>query len=136
MSTTDNIEVIRRAMDMVNSKDLSSMPQVMAPGAVRHDLAGAVPDAIGREGITDFLQAVFLAIPDVRIQIEDILASGDRVVARISAEGTHAGEFLGVTPTGKRVNFAGINIYRMDDGKIAETWQMTDWAGFLRQVGA
>ena len=123
-------------MDMVNSKDLSSMPQVMAPGAVRHDLAGAVPDAIGREGITDFLQAVFLAIPDVRIQIEDILASGDRVVARISAEGTHAGEFLGVTPTGKRVNFAGINIYRMDDGKIAETWQMTDWAGFLRQVGA
>ena len=54
----------------------------------------------------------------------------------IRIAGTHQGEILGVPPTGKRVAYRSVNLYRMTDGKIAETWQLADIWGFMRQVGA
>lgn len=74
-------------------------------------------------------------MPDLRVDIEDIFASGDRVVVREVNRGTHSGPFLGVEPTGRTVEFSGINIYRIEKGRVAETWQHIDWHGALRQIG-
>jgi steroid delta-isomerase-like uncharacterized protein len=75
--------------------------------------------------------------PDVHLEIEDVFATdAGRAALRLTITGTQDGELLGVPPTGRRVSFTTINLYRIEDGRIAETWQMIDWAGALRQVGA
>ncbi len=136
MSEEQNKDVIRQAIDAMNRGDPAAVGKLVAPGFVRHDLARMVADVRGGEGVTDFLRMLQSAAPDLVMRIEDIFATGDRVALRLTMEGTHQGELLGVAPTGKRIEIGGINIYRFEDGKIAETWQLTDWAGMLRQVGA
>jgi predicted ester cyclase len=73
--------------------------------------------------------------PDVVSIIEDIIAEGDKVVARWRSRATHQGEYMGISPTGKEVEFTGISIYRIEEGKIAESWNSEDQLGLLRQIG-
>jgi len=82
------------------------------------------------------MQLVIKAIPDYQIQIEDIFATEDRLAIRFIATGTHRGEFIGYPPTGKKLKVNQINLYRFDGDKIAETWQLMDMVGFLRQINA
>ena len=72
----------------------------------------------------------------MRLVVEDIVASGDRVAVRWTFHGTHQGEFLGIPPTGKPVTMAAIEINRVRDGKVAEHWVQLDQLGMLRQLGA
>ena len=91
---------------------------------------------IGPEGVKQFIAAPRRAFPDFQTTIDDILAQGDKVVVRFTARGTHRGKFQGVAPTGKQVTWAGINIYQITGGKIAETWQLGDALGLMQQLGA
>src|SRR5215210_356230 len=77
-----------------------------------------------------------LGFPDVVSTIEDLIAEGDRVVARWRSRATHLGEYVGVPPTGKEVEFTGISVYRIEGGRIAESWTVEDELGLLRQIGA
>ena len=74
--------------------------------------------------------------PDVVSTIEDLIAEGDKVVARWRARATHQGEYMGIPPTGKEVEFTGISVYRIEAGKIAESWNVEDELGLMRQIGA
>jgi predicted ester cyclase len=74
--------------------------------------------------------------PDVRSTIEDLIAEGDRVAARWKSRATHLGEYAGVPPTGKEVEFTGISVYRIEGGRIAESWTVEDELGLMRQIGA
>jgi predicted ester cyclase len=74
--------------------------------------------------------------PDLESTIEDLIAERDKVVVHWRAQGTHRGEYMGITPTGNRVNFRGISIYRIEGGKIAESWSVSDDLGLMRQIGA
>ena len=74
--------------------------------------------------------------PDVVSTIEDLIAEGDKVVVRWSARATHRGEYEGVPPTGKAVEFTGISVYRIDGDRIAESWTVEDELGLMRQIGA
>jgi steroid delta-isomerase-like uncharacterized protein len=109
---------------------------LVSPKFIRHDLSGAFDDIKGHEGLEDFLQLVIKAVPDFQIQIEDMFSTDDRLALRFTSLGTHRGEFLGYPPTGKTIKTNQINLYRFDGDKIAETWQLMDVAGFLRQIGA
>src|ERR671917_2351172 len=64
--------------------------------------------------------------PDVVSTIEEIIAEGDKVVARWRSRATHQGQYMGISPTGKEVEFTGISIYRIEEGKIAESWNSED----------
>ncbi|MDP8951660.1 MAG: ester cyclase, partial [Actinomycetota bacterium] len=68
--------------------------------------------------------------------IEDLFAEGDKAVLRFTFRGTHQGEFMGNAPTGKRVTMAGIDIFRIADGKIVELWGQEDVLGMMQQLGA
>ena len=68
--------------------------------------------------------------------VEDVVAESDRVVVRATVRGTHAGPFLGVEPTGERIEMTGIRIFRIEDGKIAEIWLNLAVADVLEQLGA
>jgi steroid delta-isomerase-like uncharacterized protein len=67
--------------------------------------------------------------------IEDVVAEGDRVVIRTTLKATHQGEFQGLPATGKTISVPGITIYRMDNGKIAEAWLVSDNLGMMQQLG-
>lgn len=136
MTTAKNLELIRRLFDAVNNGDMNFIRTTLTCEFVRHDLADVVSAIQGGAATADFLQMVRRGLPDLHLYMEDILAADDRVVVRLTARGTHRGEFLGAAATGRPISFAGINIYRVADGKVAETWQLTDWAGALRQMGA
>ena len=74
--------------------------------------------------------------PDVANTVEDLIAEGDKVVARWRSRATHQGEYMGIPPTGKEVEVTGITLYRIEGGKIAESWNVEDKFGLLRQIGA
>jgi predicted ester cyclase len=76
------------------------------------------------------------AFPDLHVEIEDLIAEDDQVVARLSFSGTHRGDFRGIAPTGRPITFSAIRIYRLSSGKIVETWAVQDALGLLGQLKA
>ena len=74
--------------------------------------------------------------PDVVSTIEDLMAEGDKVVARWRSRATHQGDYMGIAPTGNEVEFTGISFYRIEEGKIAQSWNIEDRLGLMRQIGA
>jgi predicted ester cyclase len=74
------------------------------------------------------------AFPDLRITVDDTVAGGDKVAARMTFRGTHRGPFRGLEPTGRPVEFSSIRIYRIEDGKVVQTWAEVDALGLLGQL--
>ena len=74
-------------------------------------------------------------MPDYHTTIEDLIAEGNKVVARVTLTGTHTGDFYGIPPTGKRINLSAIYIVRIQDGKIVEHWGEENGVTVLRQLG-
>lgn len=109
---------------------------MFADDYVRHDLRAtqAAPGAAGQAKIAEQFRQAF---PDLRWQLDLVLAEGDLVAARWTASGTHTGSWAGVAPTGEPARFSGVNIFRFgDDGKVAEIWNHRDDLGLLEQLGA
>jgi steroid delta-isomerase-like uncharacterized protein len=76
------------------------------------------------------------AYADLHVTVEDLIAEGDKVVCRNVVTGTHRGEYMGLPPTGKSVNYREIFIFRFAGGRIAETWGVVDVLAQMRQLGA
>jgi steroid delta-isomerase-like uncharacterized protein len=133
----ENKALIRRyieAIDGNDSSDWSILDEFIAEDVVVHNpqLPGVTPD---REGIKQAAEMFRQATPG-RHEIPLQVAEGDLVVSLIVARGVHAGELLGIPATGNEVETEGIAIHRIEDGKIAEYWAVTDTARVLQQVGA
>lgn len=132
-----NKDILRRVCDKVmNQGNLGAALEFFTPNFIRNDLASLIDGVSGASGVKDLIGMVRGAIPDIHATIEDMIAEGDKVVARFTLRGTHKGEFLGVPATGRSISVAVINIYRFEDGKIAEVWQLPDALGVMRQLGA
>ena len=80
----------------------------------------------GIAGFKYAVQALQTAFPDLTMTVHDLIAEGDKVVARLTARGTHQGSFRGIAPTGRVVEWTGIRIFRIAEGKIAEHWANWD----------
>ncbi|MFD5828480.1 ester cyclase [Lentzea sp. NPDC060358] len=87
----------------------------------------------GYLGTVAFLRSAF---PDLDVQIEDLVVSGERVAVRVLATGTHRGEILGIAPTGRTVAFRAFDFHQIADGKIAGTWHLEDFFALRHQLGA
>ena len=135
MTVMDNKTLMRRAFEeLVNTGNMALADEMAAPGFVRHDLGGG-PDIVGPEGVKLFVGALRAAFPDIQMTVEDVIGEGAKVVVRFTARGTHTGAFRGIAPTGRKVTWAGINIYREEGGKVVETWQLADALGLMQQLG-
>jgi len=128
-----NKEVIRRLMQASDRGDLAAVEALYSPDYVDHLPSTVRSGASSREGLRLIFEAVQRAFPDTQHIIEDLVAEGDRVAARITARGTHTGEFMGVPPSGKLVQQTNIAIYRIVDGRIAERWSY-EVVGLLDQL--
>ena len=98
-----------------------------------YHLGGQAPR--DRKEMEAFLTATRAAFPDWRIEIESIIGEGPTVAARWRGEVTHLGPFHGLPATGRKISVSGINLYRLDGGKIAQEWEETDSLGMLNQMG-
>lgn len=134
---TTNTELIRKAAQGVNNRDFAFVQSCFTSDFQRHDLAGAFSTASsgGGEPI-NFLQELMKAFPDLKMNVEDIFSNGPRATAHFKFTGTHTGELFGFKPTGKNVSFSGINLYRFENRKIAEVWNLWDWLGVMQQIQA
>jgi steroid delta-isomerase-like uncharacterized protein len=136
MSTEENKAIARRHIaELWNQGKLDVADEFYAGEFVMHDPSN--PDRLpGPEGTKQMVAAFLAAFPDLHVTIEDLIAEGDKVVTRVSGTGTHRGEYLGIPPTGKKISFTGISIFRLVDGKYIEGWQNMDTFGTMQQLGA
>jgi steroid delta-isomerase-like uncharacterized protein len=128
-----NRALVRRFIeDFWAGGDLSRVGEFLPPEYVEHNLLPGQES--GLEGYKRRYLTLRAAFPDVRITIDDMLAEGDRVMARVTIEGTHLGPFLGQPASGRIVRMAAINVYRIANGRIVERWGVQDLYGLLRQI--
>jgi steroid delta-isomerase-like uncharacterized protein len=124
----------RRIILAVSEGDADALDELVAEDIVDHN---PIPDqAPGREGMRQWLAAARTAFPDLHGTVEDVIAEGDRVAARVTWEGTHGGEFVGVPATGRRVSFAAYHHVRFSEDGAAEWWGTADLLGVLEQLRA
>jgi steroid delta-isomerase-like uncharacterized protein len=133
VSVEENKAVVLRAFEEINRGDLDA-----ASGYVAPDLA-LNGEQIGREAYKRRDEAMLAAFPDLRYDIEDLVAEGDTVVARWRMTGTHEGDLAGPTmsvpPSGKRIDLWGMSLCRIEGGMVTENWERFDMMEFLGQLG-
>jgi steroid delta-isomerase-like uncharacterized protein len=135
MAAEGKKELVRRFYEEVWRRgNVDVADEVFARDYVRHDLR-ATQAAPGPEGQKQIARAFRTAFPDLTFDIELLIAEGDYVAARWTASGTHTGPWGNVEPTGRSVTFSGVNIFRFEDGQVAEIWNHRDDLGLQEQLG-
>jgi predicted ester cyclase len=124
VSVEENKAVVRREQEELwnHTGNLDAAAELFAAGEVE----------AAKQEAADFRRG----FPDVISTIEDLIAEEDKVVARWRSRATHQGDYMGIPPTGKEVEFTGISVYRIEEGKIAQSWSVEDQFGLMRQIGA
>jgi steroid delta-isomerase-like uncharacterized protein len=136
MSEENKSLIHRWFAEVWNSGNAASIGDMLLDDAVIHGLNDPSGNAV--EGIDAFraFHAQFReAFPDILVNVEDVIAEGDKVVARCSVRAKHTGESLGIAVTNSTVDFTGIAIVRVSDGKIAEAWNNFDFLTMNQQLG-
>lgn len=133
MSVENNKAIVRRFYhELVNHGRLELADDLMSSEYVEY----GNPSNSGIDGFKEFVTRLSGAFPDLRVSIEDLIAEGDKVVARVMVYATHRGTFMGsIAPTGTKVSFSGIDIFRIADGKILGRWNQRDLLGLMTQLG-
>lgn len=117
-----------------NQGRIEVLDEILAPGFQAHD--PAVPGGeVGKEGVRTAFQTIRTAFPDVRREVCDHVAAGDKIAVRWRVTGTHLGPFNGAPPTSRAVNVTGITLYRFVGERIAEEWVAMDNLSLLQQLG-
>jgi steroid delta-isomerase-like uncharacterized protein len=131
----DISDTTRRAYELINAGDIDGFGDLVADDFVEHEESpGFAPT---KEGVLEFFRMYRTAFPDLRMDAEEVLVSGDKTVTRARATGTHAGELMGMPATGNRVDVQLIDIMRFDDaGMICEHWGLVDMLSMMQQLGA
>jgi len=131
----DHAAAMKRLYDLINAGDIDGFGELLAEDFVEHEeMPGLGP---GKEGVKQLFHMYRAAFPDLRMEPQDVLVSGDNAVARVRATGTHRGEFLGLAATGKSVDVQLIDITRFgDDGLAREHWGVFDSLAMMQQLGA
>ena len=136
MSTEENKTIVRQVEEAWNSGNLDALDNLFAPNFIAHSAVPGMP--AGLQGAKMAHMGSVQALPDRRTTIEDLLAEGDYVVARVRMTGTNKGGFpwLGIPANGNSVDVQWTSLYRLVDGKIVEHSAVMDMLGLLQQLGA
>ena len=120
MSVEENKDLVHRLFEAWTTGNMDLIDELLIPDYFDNDALPSQTQGLeGYKQIGAYLLSVF---PDMKMTIDDLIAEGDKVVVRSTFSGTHKGEFMGITPTGKKITTTAINIYRIADGKLIEEW--------------
>lgn len=141
MSEQNNLEANKALMhrwfeEVWNQGRAEAISEMMAEDAVAHGLSEDGQPLRGPADFLPFHKQFREAFPNIEVVVEDLIAEGDKVVARCSVRGKHVGDSLGFKATGTTAEFDGIAIVRIKDGKLVEAWNNFDFMKMYRQLGA
>jgi steroid delta-isomerase-like uncharacterized protein len=132
----DHAVTMRSTYERINKGDIAGFGDLVADDFVEHQGAGGPGFPPTKEGTLEFFRMLQAAFPDWRMTVEDLIAGGDKAVARVTVTGTHKGEFMGVPATGTRVDVQLIDIMRFDGtGLVCEHWGVADMLSLMQQLG-
>ncbi len=135
MSMESNKDLVRAYFVAFRDRDVTWWDRFIAPDFVRHD-PGLDFEVRGPAGVAKLAEVLHGGLSDIDMRIDEVIAEGDRVLARLRFQGRHTGEFQGVPATGKAVNIAVMDFFRVADGRLAEHWALMDNLTMLKQIGA
>lgn len=126
----ENKDIVRRFWEAFARKEFDAATDLVTDDVVMHN-----SEYDGRDGFRAELEFWRAAFPDLSITLEDLVAEGDRVATRVTATGTHGGDFMGYPATGRAMTAGEIDIFRVENGKIAEVWSGPDLFAIALQIG-
>lgn len=132
----DNVATMRRIYELLSAGDIDAFGELIADDFVEHeDTPGLEPT---KEGVLQLFTLYRASFPDMRMELDEALPSGDKVVGRVRATGTHSGEpFMGIPASGKSIDVQLVDIMGFDDdGRICEHWGVMDSLSMMQQLGA
>ncbi len=131
--------IIQRFVEELwNARRLSVADEIFAEDCVTHQLRSGVltePARRGPQEMKEHISGWLMSFPDLRFNIEEMIAERDRVVSQLVLEGTHQGTWMGIAPTGKRLQIRMFTIHRIANNKIAEDWVLVESLGLFQQLG-
>ena len=130
-----NKQLVSQFFETLDRQDTEMMDQLVSSTNYSLHFSG-MPPMDWNENKKEFLAPFTKAFPDLRRNIVDMVAEGDKVAVSINVTGTYKGEFQGIPPTGKQVSFTAMDILTIIDGKITEEWATADMIGLMQQIGA
>lgn len=133
--TADNKTIVRRFYEeVVNEGNMTLAGELIARDFTEH--GGPPGQPTGMAGFRQFVTMVTTAFPDLHVTIEDMIAEGDKVAARVTVRGTHTGNLMGnIAPTGRHATWTGIDIFQIAGGKIIGRWNQRDLLRLMQQLG-
>jgi len=134
MSKEKNKEIQQKFGEAINTGNLENLKDLVADDVKDHD--PAPNQGPGPQGYIDFFTMMRNAFPDMKVEVEQLVADDDNVAFAYTLTGTHKGDFMGVAGTGKSIKARGMQISRFENGKMVERWGSSDELGILKQVGA
>jgi len=130
----DHTISIQRLYDLINAGDIDGFGRQLADDFVERNEVPGIPPT--KAGVIQYFQMLLASFPDFRMDVEDVIASSDKAVARVRVTGTHNGEFMGIPATGKSAAVNLIDITRFgDDGLAHEHWGVVDQLALMQQLG-
>ena len=133
--TEENKAIARRVYEIVSTGDFERAAEIVDQAAPDNELLHHDPPAKLIDTFKETFAEAREGFPDLSVTVEDVMAEGDRVAARVTMRGTHRGEFQGIAPTGKHVEVKAMDMFRISNGKIVEHWgHADDPTGYLRQT--
>ena len=141
-STTDAEQLVTAYVAMWNERDYAKIPELVSESFVMYDtnepaddVPGPAGEVHGPDGLETWMRAITAGFPDFEADVQEMLASDDRVMYEVTLSGTHEGEFAGIPPTGRDVELSAMESYRVADGVIQEQRTYYDRLEFLNQLG-
>jgi steroid delta-isomerase-like uncharacterized protein len=134
MSIEENKAIVRRMTEeFYNQDNVDLADHFFADTYLHHDPAS--PQVRDRDDLKQVLRSFLAGCPDLHITIDELLAEGDTVTKRWTYHATHTGDLSGLAPTGKRITMSGLELFRLDGGKIVECWLGYDNLSLMQQLG-
>ena len=126
----ENKALVRRFFAAIEGADFQVFDEIVANDYDDH-LAGQRP---GRETLKQYFSGLHAAFSDLKLPVSAIVAEGDKVAVLNSVRGTHKGDFVGLQPTGRKIDAMAFQLYRIENGQLAEHWEIADFSTLMRQL--
>jgi steroid delta-isomerase-like uncharacterized protein len=135
MTIEANKRVMKQFLVFINTASEALATELISPDAIFH-VAGRPEPLQGPSGYLALIGMMRGGFPDIQWTLEETIAEGDKIAARFTMRGTHQGTFLGVPPTGRKIEVKAMNFYRLSGGQFVEEHGQPDLLGVLQQIGA
>ncbi len=132
---SQNLELVRQTWTEWNNRNIEFFMEVYDSAEYVYYSPIDNPNPESREEVMEMMKKAWKEMPDITLNVKELMATGDKVISTMTFSGTHTQEFNGIPATGNKIEGSAINIVRIKDGKIIEEWENVDALGMMIQLG-